>query len=355
MKTPQGADFTGQNIYVGIDVHLRTWKVSILSQTEHLTTFSQEASSEQLLRSLRRSFAGARLQATYEAGFSGFWLAHVLRQHGIDVLVVHPADVPTSDRQRRYKRDRGDARKLAEGLRARVLRPIYVPSPEQLADRTLVRTRYQLVGKQTRVKNQVKSHLHFFGIAPPPEVPSATWSACFLGWLDSLTEEHPAGPAAGRALALHLAELRHLRVLLLTVTRHIRERSRAEAYRRHVDHLVALPGIGMLSAMVLLTEIMDVRRFRRPDELASFAGLTPRLIGSGERETEGPITPRRSRQLRRILVESAWVAARNDLALREAFARYTERMTRQNAIIRIARKQLNRVRYVLHHERPCTP
>jgi len=355
MKTPQWADFNGQDIYVGIDVHLHAWKVSVFSQTGHITTFSQEADGEQLLRSLRRSFAGARVCAAYEAGFSGFSLAQFLSSNGIETAVVHPADVPTTDKQRRYKRDRRDARKLAESLRAGQLTPIYVPTPEQLADRALVRTRYQLVAKQTRIKNQIKSHLHFFGIARPPHLARSTWSARFLAWLDALPEQQDARlpPAASSVLETQLSELRHLRGLLLEVTRRIRRRSQQPPYARDVEHLVALPGIGLLSAMTLLTEIIDVRRFRSPDKLASFAGLTPRLGGSGQREREGPITPRRSRHLRRILVESAWVAARCDPALGEAFGRYAGRMPVQKAIIRIARKQLNRVRYVLLHQQPC--
>lgn len=356
MKTTPWADFVGQDLYVGINVHLRTWKVSVFSQEGHITTFSQEADAERLLRSLRRSFPGARLSAAYEAGFSGFSLAQFLASRGIQMTVVHPADVPTTDKQRRYKRDRRDARKLAMSLRAGLLTPIYVPTPEQLADRALVRARYQLVAKQTRVKNQIKSHLHFFGIAMPARMARSTWSARFLAWLDEVADPHRAllPAAAASVLATHLCELRHLRERLLEVTHRIRRRSQQEPYGRHVEHLVALPGIGLLSAMTLLTEIIDVRRFRRPDELVSFAGLAPRLGGSGEHEFEGPITPRRSRHLRRILVESAWVAIRHDPALAAAFGRYAARMPKQRAIIRIARKQLNRVRYVLLHEAPCT-
>jgi transposase len=355
MKTPQWADFTGQDIYTGIDVHLRTWKVSVFSGHGEFKTFSQAADADRLTSYLQRTFRGARLHVAYEAGFSGFWLAHRLQAAGIAVCVVNPADVPTRDSERRYKRDRSDARKLARLLRAGQLEPIYVPSVEQLADRALVRTRYQLVAKQTRVKNQVKSHLHFFGVPIPEDFARRSWSAAFLSYLETLPVHAPALAHSGAAetLALQLAELRQLRVLLLENMRAIRRLSRTKRYAQDVEHLVALPGIGLLTAMILMTEIIDVERFAHLDQLAAFAGLAPSLGGSGDAEYEGPITPRRSKHLRRILVESAWVAVRKDLALMADFDRLSRRMPRNNAIIRIARKQLARVRFVLKNHAPC--
>jgi transposase len=355
MKTPQKADFAGQDIHVGIDVHLRRWQVSVFSRHGEFKTFSQDADSDRLLRYLQREFPGANIHAVYEAGFSGFWLCRRLRERGINAVVVHPGDVSKTDKDRRYKRNKRDARLLARKLRAEEIEPIYVPSEQQESDRSLVRLRYQLVGKQTRVKNQIKSHLRVLGIELMPEHEGRVWSRRFLDWLGEINEQHPrlAGTAAGLTLESLLRELHYLRSLLLDNMRSIRTLSRVPRYRNDVDNLVRLSGIGPLSAMILLTEIADITRFRSLDSLACFAGLVPTLHGSGEDEREGGLTPRRSRQMRRILIESAWVAVRRNAELMASFDQLCVRMKPNQAIIRIARKQLARVHYVLKNKTAC--
>jgi len=351
MKTPPGADFTGQDIYAGIDMHRRTWQVSIYTRHGHFQSFSQEADPERLLRYFRRTFPGAHVHAAYEAGFSGFWLAHRLQADGVEVSVVHPADVPTTDKERCYKRNVRDARKLGRNLWTGQLTPLYIPSAEQAADRALVRSRYRLVGKQTRVKNQIKSHLHFFGVRLPEEMAGRCWSARFIGWLEQLVPQMtPRG--AAETLHYYLEELHHLRRLILVNTRSIRTLSCTERYRTDTRHLLGLHGVGLVGAMTLQTEIIEIDRFGSLDRLSGFVGLAPTLRGSGDHEYEGALTPRRSKHLRRILVESAWVAVRKDPRLMADFEHLCRRMPKNRAIIRIARKQLNRVRFVLKNKRP---
>lgn len=355
MSTASPIDFSGQYIYTGLDVHRKKWQVSIL--TEHLEhkTYTQPPEPAVLVRYLKRTFPGARFRCAYEAGFSGFWLQQELTRQGVETIVVHPPDIPTTDKERRYKRNKSDARKLARTLREGSLHGIYVPSEEQLSDRALLRMRYRLVQKQTRVKNQIKGHLYFFGIVIPESFADRYWSRAFLDWLDALSRSNQLGSSGGLALGLYLKELQHLRLLLLETTRAIRALSRTERYREQVDHLIALSGLGVLGAMILMTEIGDIHRFKGLNELACYVGLAPTLEGSGEDETEGRLTPRRSKQLRRILIESAWVAVRNDASMAAAFEKLSRRMVKNQAIIRIARKQLNRIRFVLKHQCALMP
>ncbi len=162
-------DFTGEDIFVGIDVHLNSWTVSIYTAHLEHKTFRQDPSPEILMRYLRRHFPGARYIGVYEAGYCGFWIYEALSEAGMDMMVINAADVPTTDRERTYKHDPVDSRKLARSLRSRELRPIYVPSREALEDRQLVRTRNRLISKQTRVKNQIKAMVRHFGITFPEE------------------------------------------------------------------------------------------------------------------------------------------------------------------------------------------
>ena len=70
--------------------------------------------------------------------------------------MIHPADVPTTDREKRQKSDVIDSRKLVRGLKNGDLKPLYVPGLQQQQDRSLLRTYDKLVRNTTRVKNRIK-------------------------------------------------------------------------------------------------------------------------------------------------------------------------------------------------------
>ena len=157
-------DFTGQNIYIGIDVHKKSWTASIHTDHFEHKTFTQPPEVNKLVRYLHHNFPGATCHAVYEAGFSGFWIHDQLQEHGINCMVVSPADVPTKDKEKARKTDNVDCRKLARGLRNHDLKGIFVPSRSQCEDRSLLRVRQQMVRKQTRCKNHISSLLLFYNI-----------------------------------------------------------------------------------------------------------------------------------------------------------------------------------------------
>ena len=208
-------DFRGQHIYVGMDVHKKSWSVSIHTEQFEHKTFTQPPEVEKLTHYLQRTFPGATYHTVYEAGFSGFWLHDQLKEKGIDCMVVNPADVPTKNKERTGKTDRIDCRKLARGLRNGEIKGIYVPSRMKVEDRSLVRTRQSMVRKQTRCKNQITSILFFYGITIPEE---SHWSRQFINWIESIRMERASGDFALKA---HLEELKHLRQIIANLNRAI--------------------------------------------------------------------------------------------------------------------------------------
>ena len=112
-------NFAGQDIYAGIDVHLKSWKVTILNELSEHKTFNQPPRTELLVNYLRRNFPNANYHCAYEAGFSGYWLHEQLKSEGINCLVVHPADIPTKDKERRQKEDKRD--KVADRVKNSML------------------------------------------------------------------------------------------------------------------------------------------------------------------------------------------------------------------------------------------
>jgi transposase len=275
-------DFSGQSVYVGVDIGRKSWAVSIYTEQFEHKTFVQPPDPESLVRYLGKHFPGACYKCVYEAGYCGFWPQRALSAAGVACIVVHPCDVPTTDKERKNRNDLVDARKLARSLRNADLEAIYVPSRAAEEDRNLVRSRQQLVKKQTRCKNQVKAFLACYGLTPPAEVAGGHWSRKYLQYLQDLRFERPSGR---RTLELVLEERFFLREQIADVTRQIRALSTEEPYRELVQLLRTVPGISLLSAMVLLTELIDLDRFKDFDHLASFVGLTPGEDSTGGEQT----------------------------------------------------------------------
>ncbi len=343
-------DFTGQNIYVGIDTHKHSFTVTVEGELLTYRTFSQPPEPDKLVHYLHRNYPGASYHAAYEAGFSGFWLQDYLQQAGVGCIVVNPCDVPTTSKERKQKRDPLDSRKLARGLRNGELTPIYIPPLSQQMDRGLLRTRKCIVANLTRCKNRIKSILSFYGIPYPERFQRAGthWSKRFMDWLKSLDLGEESG---NKSIQLYLEEAEHLRSLVLKATRMINQLSQSSKYDKQSKLLLSVPGIGRLTAMVLLTEIGDIIRFKNLDHLCSYVGLIPNVYASGDKEYVGDITHRGTSHLRAYLIESSWSAIRYDPALSLKYHQLSVRMKGNKAIIRIARKLLNRIKYVLVNEK----
>ncbi len=339
--------FEGEDLYIAIDVHLKSWNVTIFNQQLHLKTFHQPPSAEGLSAYLKKNYPGGNYFSVYESGFCGFHHHYKLMKEGIENKVVNAADVPTTSKEKVHKRDAVDSRKLARSLRSGELEGIYVPAIEMLKDRSLIRIRSSLVGDLSRVKQRIKSLLYVYGIEYPTEFSDVSrhWSGKFMLWLKSVAL---SDQIASEGLALYIHQAEELRLLLLQATRKIRTLSKSDTYKERIILLTSIPGIGLLTAMSILRELEDIGRFKNADHLASYIGLVPSCHTSGQGEDQnGQMTSRAHGYLRRALVESAWVAARRDPALTMAYSNYLKRMEANKAIVRIARKLVNRIYVVL--------
>ena len=343
-------NFKGQNIYIGIDTHLRSWRVTILTERLLHKTFCQDPVEEILVNYLHKSFPGANYYSAYEASFCGYSIHRKLERYGIKNIVVNPADVPTTDKEKKQKEDKRDSSKIARSLRSGDLNAIYVPSIESEELRSLIRYRKTLVKDISRGKNRIKSNLYFHGIKIPDSHLQASkyWSNTFTQWLKGVEMSTPYGTFVLQDL---LDNNLLLRKKLLSVTREIREIAKSEKCKKYYDLLVGIPGIGLITAMTIISELENIQRFKSLDKLCSYIGLVPTTSSSGEREKTGNVTPRANRTLRSVIIESAWVAARTDPALSFAFNELCKRMKANKAIIRIAKKLLNRIRFVLKNEK----
>ena len=346
----KGLNFEGQNIYVGIDVHLKSWTACIMTDKLEHKKFTLVPEARALYDYLTQNFPGATYNSVYESGFSGFGAHRQLEALGIKSMVTNAADVPTGQKEKIQQDDAVDSRKLARSLRSGDLSAIYVPSEATVQDRSLVRLRATMVKDMTRNKQRIKACLYFIGVPYPERFSqqSAHWSENFLQWLKEVNFSQTSGK---QCLGSMIEELEELRKLLLSVSSQIRQLSKTEPYASNVKLLMTIPGIGLVTAMQILTEIETIDRFKDTDHFASYVGIVPSRHNSGEVKHDGEMTFRGQPVLKKCLVESSWIAARHDPALLLAYTRYASRMQANKAIIRIARKLLNRIYFVLKNRK----
>jgi transposase len=327
-------DFSNQKFYVGLDVHKKSWTVTIRSSGMELRTFTQPPKVEQLSCYLNKHFPGGRYFSAYEAGFCGTGIHERLCKLGVENILIHAADMPSTDKQKKNKTDLHDSRAIAENLERGTLKGIYVLTREQQELRSLFRLRECKVKDVTQANNRLKSFLLYFGIELPSNVLKKEYlSLQALNWLANLELATVAG---SMALRQYIEELKYQRKQLYLITKQLREQIQTTASRPY-QCLLSVPGIGAVTAMGLIAEVVDFGRFNDPDQYSSFLGLCPRENSSGESTRTMGVQPRCNRHLRPLLIEASWTAIRRSSALFAYYCRHNGRNSKQ-AIIKVARK-----------------
>lgn len=342
--------FEGQSVYIGIDYHKKNWKITILGEHSIHKTMNSDPNAEKLANYLKTKFPGADYHAVYEAGFSGFSSCRKLIDLGVDCKVIHAADVPTNQKERLQKTDKADSNKLARALRNGEFKGVHLPDLQLEIDRGLIRQRYRVMKDVTRIKGRVKSLLFQFGIKIPDRFTSSQtryWSKVYLNWLKNL-DDQPGGII--QLLNNYIRSWEVLRNEQLLINGQIRKLSQTCRYRENYRLLISVPGIGTIAAMTLLTELGDIKRFPHFDSLSSYVGLVPGMHGSGDRMVVSKMINRGRKAMKIILIEAAWVAIRKDPAMMATFNGLSGRMAKNKAIVRIARKLLNRIRFILTYQ-----
>ncbi len=347
MKQINYLNFKNHHIYVGIDVHHKNWVVSIHTEKIFHDRFTQDPKPEILVNYLKRNFPEGIYHTVYEAGFSGFWIDEQLKSKGIDNIVINPADVPTTNKERDRKTDKVDSFKLSRSLRNGELEGIYVHDKNTYEDRSLIRARESLVRDQTRIKNRIKGLMKFFGIEITEEQVKSHWSKKYIEILENVKE---ITSGAKISLNMYLEQLKSQRKILSETTKEIRKLSLKDKYKEDVKYLTSVPGISTLSAMILLSELGDINRFNNLDKFLSYIGLIPSEHSSGETENKRYMTRRGNSLLRKIIVEGSWTAVRKDPGLLMTFNNICKRKRSSRAIITIARKYSARILHILKNK-----
>ena len=231
-----------------------------------------------------------------EACPSAHHWARELQALGHEVRLIPPQYVKPFVKTN--KNDAADAEAICEAVVRPTMRFVPVKTVEQQAAAMLHRTRALLVRQRTRLINAVRGHLAEFGLVARKGARNIRELA------DLVRDTAPSAlPDAGRAmLVLLLEQVREAQVRVAHVERALEAwAARSDACRR----LMAIPGVGTMSATALVVAMGDPSRFRSGRHFAAWLGLVPKQDSSGERERMGGISKRGDAYLRTLLVHGA--------------------------------------------------
>jgi transposase len=332
-------DYRGKTVYVGIDVHKKTYSCVSICEGKVVKRDSMPGMPGVILSYLKKAFLGAIINTVYEAGFSGFHLHRQLVLEGINNQVVHPGSIEVASRDR-VKTDKRDALKMATQLAAGRLRGIHVPSQEREEKRSVTRLRENLLKQRHQVGQQMKSLLFTQGL-----IASDDDSVVCKKWLcNKLLEVEGGGYSKDFCFSVnqYVEQWLALNDRMKGVETRLKQQSKEDESLQAIYESV--PGIGPIHARQLLNELGDMKQFRNERQLFSFTGLTPSEHSSGEHIRQGNISRQGNSRLRKILVEAAWVAIGKDPNLQEVFDRISNRRGKKRAIVGVARRLAGRIR-----------
>ena len=327
-------DFTGQDFYVGIDVHKKSWTVTVRTLGLEIAHFTQPPQAAHLSSWLHKRYPGGRYISAYEAGFCGTSHHQDLCANGIKNIIIHAADLPQTNKQKNNKTDLHDSRAIASYLQAGLLSGIYVMTADQQQRRALFRCRQAKVKDVTRCINRLRSLLYFLGVQVPDAFKDKQ-HLCnnFLQWLSKL---QLLNAEATLTLNCHIEELKYQRQQLYNISRQLKA-AVATHFKQAYTSLLTVPGIGPVTAIGLLTETGDLSRFTSPAEFAAYLGLVPAEQSSGDMGYSN-IQPRCNKYLRPLLIEASWVAIRRCPVLLHYYKKHACGLINNKAIVKVARK-----------------
>jgi transposase len=256
----------------------------------------------------------SKIVFAYEASASGFGLYDFLTAAGFECHVLAPSKIPTSAHDRKRKTDDRDALKILQEVRNHVLAggnlpSIWIPDKPVRDDRELIRARLELKEKQAEIQNQIQSLLKRHRIIRPANM-ATSWSKKHLRWLEgSCKESLPRGAAV--VLLSMVRQYGLYRDEISALDTEIEALSKTPMYAAGSRELIKIHGVGLLTAMVFLTELGDLQRFKNRRQLGAYLGLAPSAHESGmKNDRKGHITRSGSPRIRKVLCQAVWARIR---------------------------------------------
>lgn len=327
-----------QKRFFGLDVHKAYIMVAAVNADKEVLLKPRRVSFvhfENWMNKTLRPTDEAVLEATTNA-----WHVHdLLAPKVAQVIVAHPYHVKLIAAAA-VKTDKRDALALAKLLSANMIPPVWVP-PHHVRDlRAIIAHRNRLVSQRTAAKNRMHSVLHRHNLLPPQGDP---FSADNQSWWDALKL-----PASEKLrLKQDMSIINYLCPLIDETEDELKRLSTSPHWAPLVPFLLQITGVGLVSAMTILSAIGDIQRFPSAKKLVGYAGLGGRIRSSGGKHRTGSITKQGRAELRAATVEISWTAVKFNPHWKEEFDRLKVRIGDKKAIVAVARKILVSIWHIL--------
>jgi transposase len=290
-EAPVSEQYAGKQI-VGMDLHRRRSVLVRMTETgEHLETVRISNDPEYLRQVMER--AGEAPEVVLEATYGWYWAADTLAELGAHVHLAHPLGVKMFA-YRRVKNDQRDAADLADLLRMGRLPEAWIAPPATRELRGWVRHRAKLVGLRSNLKCQIHAVLAAAGVPVP-------MSDLFGAGGRQLLATARLAPESRARIDSLLRLIESLDFEVELFGKLVTGRLRTDPGYLAIQQI---PGVGPVLAAVFVAEIGDITRFARPEQLASWAGLTPKHHESDTTVHRGRITKMGSTLVRWAAVEA---------------------------------------------------
>ena len=321
-------------LYTGLDFHRSFTYVTTMNDKGEIIGQKKLPSNGEIVDFLK-GFEDS-MEVAIESTPSWYWLYDSLEDEGFDVKLSHPLRTKAIA-YAKVKTDKVDSATLAHLLRSDLLPLSYVPGKTVRLSRELLRYRASLVKIQTRIKNKIHMVLARNNVNNEY---SDLFGKAGMAFLHSL----PLPENYKIALEGYLNVLETVRNEIKIVSRRVQQVAEK-------DHdamlLMTIPGVGYYSALLIKSEIGDVKRFPSAKKLCSYSGLVPSTHTSGNVSYHGHITKRGSKWLRWILIEAAIHAVKRPGPLRRFYHKVERKKGGQIAKVATARKLLEWIYHIL--------
>jgi transposase len=319
--------------FVGVDLHKKSITLCVVDQNRKVLARKTILCTEtDQICDFLRTFQPFKL--VVEATASYPWFVELVEPLAEMVVLANPKKLRIIAESTK-KTDRIDAQILAEFLALDMIPKSYRPTRRQREHRSLVRHRQYLQGRiasaRTKIRNVVSNYnadrKDLFspqcGLAYLKDVPLSDADRFVVNQLWTEWQDH---------LAQKLALTKKLKAFMAKAPQR-------EAEARAI--LKTAPGVGFVTAEVIISELGDISRFRNAKAVCAYAGLVPTVRQSGGKKSKDlRITKEGSGLLRWALVEAAWRLVRSSLKWAGLFARLKHRSGSKRAIVAVARKFL---------------
>jgi len=334
---------TSAKLYIGLDIHKRSWKIHTATDLFDGRTLSSPPCGMALKKYVEGHYPDHEVSIAYEAGCFGYAPHRLFEGFGWSSIVVNPADISKTGISQYQKTDAIDARLICRELKDGRLTGIAIPSVEREQLRCLFRRRIALVKDFRSIKVRIKMQLLYLGIAVPAEFDrQAKWSKAFVDWIG---QQKCTYATATVTLQSELEQYRFIDGQIKSVGNQLRAYCRKH-YKEDYYLLRSVPGIGKLVACGILSELGDLRRFKNFKQLASYVGLCPGIYQSGDNYRTTGLSVRGNRIMRSYFVEASWIALRHDPVMQAYWRKHTGKDPKK-ILVKVARKLLGRTHAVI--------